>query len=647
MEKEKVTKIPVKWFIIGFLILILGTAWQYGYMWDSHVAWNRHENAQDDLYDDGFFIGFLMLFGLIPAIAKLPVEAFVIAYTFWHLSFTTEWIGRSLAIYPLSWYKMPDYAHLLPSWFSIPPDEVNKFLLGGVPNYGKVLPVFAWWTIMAIVILFEQYFWSAIWRRKLIEVDRLTFPWQQPTIELIKSIKAAGSEGNILKNKMLWYGFALSWLIYIWDIFHLVTAGAVPRLPLYQIFWGNIYADLTPVVGGALPIAFNIPNFLVFLAFIPLDILQTLFIWMWGWYFVYAAIVQAAGIYPRVSDRGWGAVSFAVRGQWFPQLASTDLGVIFGIAIYFIWSGRGYLSGVIQALKGNKDLDDPGLSYKISVPAFIITLLVFWGLWIMSGAHVGWSLLAILMQLGAATGLMRMRGEFWRGGNGLGWGNGVLGRWLNVMNYTGPLQSVDFRQSPATFTTVALCQWASRDTDNWQDGIIKIPDSLKVSHDLGVSHLDKYIMAIIFIGTPIGLAFTVWLKALIGYSGNTVWYPPASLWSSQGVYTGSWLGDSNPYWYMGVAIGFIFMLLKARFAWWPLNPVAIAAIHPAWLNTTFEINILSAFVLKYLIWKLGGAKIQRTVTILVIGFLGAYFLHEMLLWLLMRFVVGAANIPPP
>ena len=116
----------------------------------------------------------------------------------------------------------------------------------------------------------------------------------------------------------------------------------------------------------------------------------------------------------------------------------------------------------------------------------------------MSGAHVGWSLLAILMQLGPATGLMRMRGEFWRGGNGLGWGNGVLGRWLNVMNYTGAA-TPEFRQSAAAFTTVGLTQVISRDTDNWEDFMLKVPDSLKVSHDLGVSHLDKYIMAIIFI----------------------------------------------------------------------------------------------------------------------------------------------------
>ncbi|MEM3040631.1 MAG: DUF6785 family protein [Nitrososphaerota archaeon] len=660
-EKKVLPKMPWKWFLLGIAVMLISTAWQIGYMWDSPTAggnYNRHENAPDDLYDDNLFISALMLFGLIPALTpygrKIGPDKYALLYTFWHIGFSTAWTARVIPVYALSWYKDPGMsAVMLPSFFSIPQSEVNKFLVGGTPDINAIAPVLTWWTFASIMLAFTNYFIAIIFRRQLIEVERLPFPWQIPTVELIKAVTSPVSEssgrGGILKEKIIWYGFGVAWLIYIWDILRVVTLGAVPRLPLRWIQWGNVYADLTPSLVGAFPVAFNLPNFLFFLAFIPLDILLTIFVWFFGWFYVWAAIGQSIGIYPKVYDRGAGAVQGGIRQNWdWPKLIPLDMGVIIGIAFFFIWNSRDHLRNVLGALRGRKDLDDPGMSYKISVPGFIVCLLVFWGLWLYAGAFPGWSLLIIAWQIVAAIGLMRMRGEMWRGGNGLGWGNSVLGMWGWTMNSMGLFKDISVRQSQAMFVTVGMGQWATRDTDNWNDFCVKVPSASKVSAEVG--GVDKHILTAILVGTAIGLPFTTMLRTAIGYAGRTVWYPGEQYWSSTGAYTGTWLGMAGnvaPFYVGGIVLGFVFMFLKARFAWWPLNPVGIAAVHPGWLSINYMVNIILAFACKYLAWKLGGAKVQRMIMLFVTGFLGGYFLQEAIRWSIGRFIIGPPNVPPP
>jgi len=596
-----------------------------------------------------------MLFGLIPALTpygrKIGPDKYALLYTFWHVSYSTAWLGRILPVFAVSWYKDPALsAVMLPSYFSFPKSEVLKFLQGGTPDIAAIIPVLTWWTLWATILAFTQYFLAIIFRRQLIEVERLPFPWQIATVELIKAVTSPVSEssgrGGILSEKIIWYGFGAAWLLYIWDILRVVTLGAVPRLPLRWIQWGNIYADLTPSLIGAFPVAFNLPNFLVFLAFIPLDILLTIFVWFFGWYFVWAAIGQSVGIYPKVYDRGAGAVDLGIRETWtFPKLAFLDMGVIIGIAFFFIWNSRDHFRNVFGALRGRKDLDDPGLSYRIAVPAFIVCLLVWWGLWFFSGALAGWGLLLIVWQLMAALGLMRMRGEFWRAGNGLGWGNGVLEAYAGLIYGSGALATIEARQSQATFVTLAMAQVATRDTDNWTDFCTRIPDSLKVSTD--VRGVDRHIIIAILVGTVIGVPFTAGLRSWIGFSGQSTWYPSGLYYAATGTYTGTWTQGIQPLYYAGIVLGFVFMFLKARFAWWPLNPIGIAAIHPGWLSINFTFDIIVAFAIKYVTWKLGGAKIQRMVTLFATGFLGGYFLKEVIGWCIGRFWIGVPNVPPP
>jgi len=153
------------------------------------------------------------------------------------------------------------------------------------------------------------------------------------------------------------------------------------------------------------------------------------------------------------------------------------------------------------------------------------------------------------------------------------------------------------------------------------------------------------------VSTIVGIVFATGLRTWIGYSGHTVWVHGEQYWGPTGFYTGTAPAPSvqaaMPVYWVGTVLGFVLMFLKARFAWWPLNPVGIAIVHAGWINPNFTVTLIVSFVVKYLVWKLGGAKAQRILTLFVTGFLGGYYIKEIISFIVGMFIIGVPNIPPP
>jgi hypothetical protein len=74
------------------------------------------------------------------------------------------------------------------------------------------------------------------------------------------------------------------------------------------------------------------------------------------------------------------------------------------------------------------------------------------------------------------------------------------------------------------------------------------------------------------------------------------------------------------FWYagLGMAIAILLMVLRTRFVWWPLHPVALP-ISTIWYTDTFFFSVFLAWGIKAVVLKFGGGSFYRKTRIFFIG----------------------------
>ena len=466
-----------------------------------------------------------------------------------------------------------------------------------------------WWTLFLSVVAFTMFCLNVIIRKQWIEKEKLTYPLVHLPYEMSR-------EGNghhpFFRNKLLWLGFGLAASINLIN----GTTYLFPVLPQIPLGYNlNVYFTERPFNAmGNLPAQFN--PFAIGLAFaIPLDLLFS----CWFFFLLWKA------------QRVVGSIA-GINMPGYPFVAQQVLGGYLGIAIVSFWLGRKPIWQVIKrAIGAMSDADDSGepIKYRTAVIGIILgfSFLVFFSY--QAGTTVQFGLAFFSVYFVIAFAHTRTRAE--------------LGPPIHGIFHYGPLQlfiaMVGSRKLESQTLTAAAPFWTF--TKQFRNHPMPyMLESFKLADRSGMD--TRKLGKVIMLSVVVGIIVTFWTFLQFSYKWGGI-----SEGRGIGAYTvvERWLvrplePDAQSLSAVGVGalVVFINTVLRLRFLWWPLHPLA----YPITGYIPFEhlwFPFLISWVVKGSILRHGGIQMYRRTFPFFLGLvLGAFTIGS--LWGIVGLVTG-------
>ena len=449
------------------------------------------------------------------------------------------------------------------------------------------LPVVTAWTVFVTLLLFVMLCLNAILRKQWTDNERLTYPIVQLPLQI--TTEQAFQPKGLFLNRLFWVGF--------------VIAGTIDCINSLNYYYPSIPTVLTPGFGqsfldigpfftqkpwnavGWTPLSFY-PFMIGLGMFMPLDFLFSCVFFYWFWKLEkVTSVALAYDQDPR-----------------FPYTETQSFGAYISFCLYSVWVSRHYLKQVFRrALGKSSDLDDSRepMTYRnalLGIGVGVTGLVAF-------ASYLGmvwWvGVLFFLMYFALALAITRMRAE--------------LGTPMHDLHFTGPEMIMTRVVGSNAFdvdtrTVFALFFWFNR-----------AYRSHPMPHQLGSfklaeqTHADyrKWSKALLYLGgAAVFIAFWAILQLMYSYGAESKSRITFGA-EAYNTLTG-WIKSPQPgkfqefmaIW-VGFGIAFLLQLLRMRFPWWPLHPLAFA------VTSSFEINLVwgplfLAWMFKSLILRYGG-----------------------------------------
>jgi len=502
----------------------------------------------------------------------------------------------------------------LPS-FLVPKDPavMYAFWYGGTFDLGAWIIPILFWIIWTVAELVGFAIWGYFLRKPLIEVERLPFPGIAPALYLTKYYVQEESGIPVLFNfrlqltKLFWIG---------------VIVGVILSLPgqianFWPLAFGaaaiiNWPVNLLSLTQGPLPGAktsgyFYSADAFSVAQFIPLDALATAVLYWFVFGVIFQTIAVRVGWAPFTPGAGYES-SYPWTIGPFKWMQFSWIGVSLGLATIVVLRYRNHIIEIFKKGISGEKVEDDGVSYQFLAYGAISTYLIQVVLLIIAGSSVIMAILLPAFIIFFMYGWTRMMGEVQEfmpaGGTyaGLVFDMGTfLGQW-------GP------RPSPGAFNTMLMYYSYTGDYGIRVSSLnmhhqFKL---YKMAHELNTSGRDVlYVTIIAFLSTIIA-AYFIWpwfMTRFGGYSRiNSIAYNDWSLpsvWSwTYGTPSGLTVVETWAYAILGIIITYIIYFLRARYAWFFINPVGLIMYASDWWPTW-----LVAFIVKYAILKFGGSRV--------------------------------------
>ncbi len=496
--------------------------------------------------------------------------------------------------------------HVLP-WTAPQGREVVRTFYEGLPK-GADLPWEAWvvplvsWGAFMMVLSGVLVCLAVIMRRQWEDHERFAFPIMQVPLALAET--GEGRLGPLFKNRLMWAGAVVPLLIGSINALHNYFY-TLPAISLRTEFW--ILRRTTPV---PIRISFAI---LGYTYFVNTDI--SLSIWAFN---VISKIIRGVLIILG-AERGYamsGVVGpYSSNGSAF--LAMMGMGYMLVLAAYSLWVARGHLREVwTRALGRPSKVDDSEevIPYRTAVMGFLGGLL-YLGFWLyQAGTSPPLILFTFIVCFGVFLVMARIVSE-----------TGFVATYSPM---DPPSEFVVCAVGSSAFSPVGLV------TFGFSYGWTLTRPNTVMAHALGGLRLAGGIRRkrglIWGMGAAMvaGLISTSFMTLKLGYMygglnldrffrdyavlpfdafvGNRL-LEPSPIFTPGFLYTG-----------MGAGIAALLMVLRTRFVWWPLHPVALP-ISTIWYTDQFFFSVFLAWAIKALVLAFGGASLYRGTRPLFIG----------------------------
>lgn len=560
---------------------------------------------------------------LLPGRGFNKQELIVIFFLVFTASAIPAWAFSTYAISIISgphYYASPEnrwaelFFDFLPSWLIVPNhngEAVAWFFEGAppgqpVPWQAWFAPLF-WWGTFYLAIFMVSASLMVILRKQWIEHERLSFPLAQAPLMLVEGADGPRWLPSIARNPVFWVGFGITAAILGWNI--LSFFGGIPAIPL-----GPGYT-LPFTIARSFPAIQLKFNFLLagVAYFTRVEVLFSV------WLFYLVRVIEE-GLLNRI---GMPNVGPTLLTQYFA-----------GFMVYVafsVWLARKHLWQVwLKATGRATDLDDTRefFSYRTAVFGVVCGLLymLFWLHTAGMDLLIGILMLAVVMVM--YLGVTRIVAE-----------TGLVSLDLpsSSANEVTALYVGSANIHPQTLTAMWLSQTYSR---NWRTlGMVSMAHCAKVGDQMG--GIGKGVFGAIAVVLGLSFVTAVVYTLYVGYDiGAAQFTEPAFPAGARGYWDGLANLMSNPKTITGTEFAFLCVGAGAsallvighhRFPWWPLHPVGFGIV----MTHSANMGIFSIFLVwlvKSLLFRLGGVQLYRRVQPFVIGMLAAYAIGVFVSW---------------
>ena len=544
--------------------------------------------------------------------------------------------GELITVYSILMVAVPvsghDFTHSIMGtlgnahWFATPENEWATLFRGYVPDWlepqvhvldgyftgqssfytsrhilGWFQPML-WWTLFLMVQSYVMICADIIMRKQWIEREKLTYPLVHLPFEMTRT---SGAE-SLFKNGLFWIGFGSAAGICLLNGFSMLFP-VVPSIPvsydLDQHFVERPWSALRSLRG--MPVHVN--PFAIGLAFaVPLDLLFSCWVFFLVWKFQFVL-----------------GSAFGVNVPQYPFVSQQLLGAYLGILVIALWLARKHLRSVFQVIAsfrgGAEDSTEP-MRYRTAALGAVLGIAFLVGFCYHAGMSVSFVLAFFVIYFLILVAFTRMRAE--------------LGPPAHGIPHFGPFQLivsiVGSRRLPVQTLVASAPHWTH--TKGFQSQPMPAyMESFKLADRSGLD--TRNIWKVCLLATFVSVIVTFWAFLDLSYK-----------WGGPGAWRGNLAynvierllkqpvgADSASL--MSTAFGSIFVLggtvLRLRFLWWPLHPIAypLAGYH---FFAHLWFPFLVSWLIKAPLLKYGGIRAYRKALPLFLGLiLGDFVLGTM------------------
>ncbi len=521
----------------------------------------------------------------------------------------------------------------IPDWISPRDPEYINYFYEGLPR-GEAIPWGIWigpllyWSSFAIALYFVMICMMVILRRQWVERERVIYPFAQTPMEMIGDDKS-GYFAPFFKNPVMWLGFAIPFVIDSVRALH----GYYPFIPDIRIGVGHAAAPSMFMFGGTIHILFMFRFHVIgFVYLIPRDVALAI------WSFSLLAILEQ-GIFNMIGLPQTTMTSIYIS-HWTlnsPFLLFQGMGAMIAFVLLGLWTGREHLKGVLRkAFKNDPDVDDSDeiLSYRSAFFGMVIGLL-FVTLWLWASGIPLWIVPVFLFgafvvytamtRVAAEGGMPDMRPPMLGADFVItGLGTSVLGpKGLVALGHT-----LTWHGEMRTFV-MASCA-----------------NGLKLINVVAGNR--RPLFWAMMLSIVVSLAGSMWIVLDLAYEEGGInlyrWffngapkvhfiYITLRVKEALTPDIGGWIATGT-----GASVMALLTFMRYRFIWWPIHPIGYV-ITPVFLINQLWISVFTAWFLKVVILKYGGAAVFRKTRPFFLGLiLGTMVVAGT--WLIVDFFTG-------
>jgi hypothetical protein len=499
-----------------------------------------------------------------------------------------------------TWFATPEnewkelFSSYLPKDLVVTDMKVLKGYYEGETSFWKWENISAWirpmslWLVFIMLLFTTMIFINVILRKGWVEHEKLSYPVIQLPMEM--------SSGNFYKNKMVWIGFGLAFVLDMFAGLHVLF----PAIPAPRVKWYNLAPFFNTRPWNAidwLPVHFY--PFATGLGYMmPLELSFSLwfFYLFWKLQLVFASAV------------GWrieGAyLSWEKGGSWL------------GLGLMVIWTSRKTIKQVIiNAIKGKTNDGTEPIGYRTAIIGLILcftAIIIFWAYFgINPYAGIIFFALYMIYNLTAT----RMRAE--------------LGPPTHELHFVGPDKMMTAVLGSKNFSAETLSGFALLYWTNYGYRCTPMPHQLegfKIAEQERINPKTIFRVEVIALAIGAVSAFLVLLSLFYKYGavvkvhggslgpGWEAYGRLATLLSSQEYPDRAIIGQAG----FGFLFTIFLMIMRRMFLWWKLHPVGFA-VASGWSISWMWFSIFLGWLCKGIILKTGGMKSHRKAVPFFLG----------------------------
>lgn len=665
-EKEAQLEEKIPWkIVIPFAIIFPAIATFVGGMLPGvHAFWSDFAgNTTGGLtFTPGpFFVVVLtyLIFQMVPTLRKKIPERTLA------LLFASASISSILSSFRI-WSSMETFYHArvdnpeirgkyVPIYWFPSKEEVERSFYPNLPLSSEwYLPMTFSWMLLPILMNLYLLMWMLLLRRQWIEVERLIFPYATPVTYLIKYHYATNaSERRRFSPRTLMLIFLALGVLYNLPPMLAFTFPWVPDIYGWgtwpHTFWvpgcriiasDPSFAAITSKVAGLWAMNENLV-WAALIFFAPSNTLLTSLV-IWFIILIATQIAATLGYYPGWETAGW-------RGfQYGPPLftGAVSMGLIVGIVLWWAIFNRKYLATTIRLALGRAteeekrwESEEPMSYRKIYLSIIILFIL----LWVVMGVGSDLWRTAPLLLIFTAINLVALArvhafAPFYLGATGgFSYTHGFT-KWITpLLGYPEPMTE-EAKTTEYLFTH----NWLARPITGEEGGfpffgsVLYTGPAFRMARDANIH--SKSMFKVIVISIVLGIIIGTTVAVLMWNGYGLMSLPVNKEWDK--LSTGD-IAEMNAsphpivWWQYGV-IGIILMgvvyYMHSRYLWFWIDPAGLIIGFSNYFDERITfLPVLIAWVIKYIIFKIGGTKLYEEVGVpCALGFISGYAVMAMI-----------------